>query len=135
MSADPGPYPNDPAVELPGPSWTVFEFLDQSEWWKPADLATAVRVEDLDPGHQRRLLAFLRRHADAYASWYFDLALSFLLTARGEMAQMDAEHACAEALDVCDNPSAWLEDQPLVVRLRELTEARAHAGDGPEWWE
>lgn len=125
-------------ADLPGPWWSLFDYLDQSEWWKPRD-TLPIRVAVMAPSHQRNLLRFLRAKAHGLSAAHAANSMMLMggaFAPRGEMAAWEFERGLdAEFEEIARDPAAWLEATPLVVRLAELVEGRAAAGDGPDWWE
>jgi hypothetical protein len=95
--------------------------LYQAEVWVAQD-GRELPLTAMTPEHRRNLLAFLRRNAARLklsAEW--DLAL-------GPQPSGDAASDCFDSMcdQIARTPAAeWLEEQPLVGRLRELVEADA----------
>lgn len=92
--------------------------LDQRVWWRPKD-AEPLRLEEMEPSHRAHLLAFLRRNAARYksAEWSF---LSSTGGHHGDMAGDMLDSIMDELLET--KPQNWIEQQPLVKRLRKLVE-------------
>jgi hypothetical protein len=102
----------------------LFEQLDQDETWTDSS-GTTWRLEDMEPSHRQNLLAWFHRNAarlqaEDESAWLggslpsvgtvaFDMVMGDVMSGLGMTAQ------------------EWLEEQPLIERLREL-EADAEAG-------
>lgn len=125
--------------DIPGPWWSIFDFLAQDEWWHPRELAAPIRVATMEPSHQRNLLRFLRRSAPRLPVAHTKRSIELLFgvfAPRGECARDNLERGIeVEFSDILDDPAAWLERQPLVTRLRDLVAVRDLIGAGAEWWE
>jgi len=103
--------------------------LEQDRWWVTHD-KRKLRVKGMHPKHRANTLAMLRRNAVDY----FNVAAFNVMGGVGALEPPD---------DVVDswqrsmgNPEAaaeWLEEQPLVRKLRRLVRRDARAGllDGP----
>jgi hypothetical protein len=121
---------SDPPPEGVG----LLELLDQRVWWRPKD-AEPLRLEEMEPSHRAHLLAFLRRNAGRYkrgAEWSF---LGSIGGHHGDMAGDMLDSIMDELLET--KPQNWIEQQPLVKRLRKLVKrdikaAEAAAAEGPE---
>lgn len=122
---------------LPDPDWSIFDFLDQDVWWKPRDLATAVRIDAMEPSHQRNLLAWLRRWGTGQrlSNAHFGYSMSLLLGLPNDMPESVCDELEREANEIHADPTGWLERTPLVTRLRDLVAMRTVLGGGPGWWE
>lgn len=123
------------ASKAPGPWWSIFDYLHQPTWWTPRD-AEPITLDEMEPSHRRNLLHYLRARAHSLVGAHIVESIRIIAGFNGDMAIEMAEHALeAEFEQIVTDPVAWLEQTPLVARLRELTEATAAVGAGPEWWE
>lgn len=93
--------------------------LYQDEVWITKDGHT-LRLVDMTPEHRQNLLAWIRRNSSR-------LKLSAELSlCTGPEPSGDAASDCFDSMfdEVLRTPAAqWIEEQPLVVRLRELVAA------------
>jgi hypothetical protein len=97
--------------------------LHQGEMWVAQD-GRALPLVDMDPDHRRNLLAWLRRNAKRL-KWSEEMSLCL-----GPQPSGDAASDCFDAMldRLAATPAAeWIEDLPLVARLRELVDADAPA--------
>jgi hypothetical protein len=96
--------------------------VDQADhWcaWGDEGQLVRFRLDDMPLAHRRRVLAWLRSHADQLHGQQLDLLSR--LRRRGQLSD-DAfanETATLEATE----PAVWLEETPLVRRLVQLTPA------------
>lgn len=107
----------------------ILAMLKQRVWWRPKDSEPA-RLVDLAPSHRAHLLAFLRRNAAHYkdaSEW-------------GLINSIDGSHHGDVAGDALDSmvdelmgtsPQDWIEQRPLVKRLRKLVKNDEKATVGP----
>ncbi|MDN5859952.1 MAG: hypothetical protein L0H84_15160 [Pseudonocardia sp.] len=74
-------------------------------------------IDDMSERHRRRVLAWLRAHADMLRDFHADH-----LTHRQKLGaiKLDQWSAQLAALDAT-TPAVWLDEQPLVRRLADLT--------------
>lgn len=99
----------------------VYELLDQDMVWETKDGMTLL-VEQMTPGHIHNLLAWFERKAPAIKE---RLAWHLLLNGPREDSS-DAVHDMFEHnMDVFDAqpPLVWLDEKPLIKKLRELQRA------------
>lgn len=95
--------------------------LYQDERWTTRDGKT-LALEDMTPEHRRNLLAMLRRRADSY-KLSAQMSLAYGMQPSGDAACDAFDAMCDE---IGRTPAAqWLEELPLVERLRELVGADA----------
>lgn len=106
----------------------VTEKLDQGKVWQTADGRTLL-LEEMTPRHRRNLLAWLERNATGLK---FHYELAFALSGSGPNGEA-AQDAFDDAVDglMRQSDEEWLEDLPLVQRLRELEQLYDHAVVGP----
>lgn len=93
-------------------------------------------VDDMGTWHRRRVLRWLREHAPMLRDWHADE-----LTRRQRLGKLTLHQWGAElaALDAT-SPEVWLDEQPLVRRLAELTPStpvpvrRLFIRNPRRWW-
>lgn len=99
---------------------STLELLAQRKWWYPAD-GRRLKVKQMTPGHRKNLLAWFERRA-----YYLQL-----LAIMNGLAERDVStggrrwHPDAELharLRERSSELNWLNDCPLIVRLRKLVE-------------
>lgn len=90
------------------PSYT--DILDQDQQWWPAS-GQPIQLDDMGPRHRRNTLALIRRQASQH-----------LLQIAIQAMDGGASDGVMDALTGAD-PEQWIEDEPLVIRLRELVAA------------
>jgi hypothetical protein len=96
--------------------------LDQTDhWcaWGDEGRLVRLRLDDMTVAHCRRVLAWLRAHADQLHSDRIDVLAR--LRRSGELT--DTEFAAEVATLEATEPAVWLEETPLVRRLVQLTPA------------
>lgn len=85
----------------------VLDLLDQRTWWITKD-RQVMQVDDMAPSHRANTLGLLRRGANT-------LHLAYGMQGVFSNAPDEVTNELAEG-----NPAEWLEEQPLVKRLRKL---------------
>jgi hypothetical protein len=101
----------------------VINCLYQAEVWTTKD-GREIALGDMTPEHRRNLLAWIRRRAEQL-KWSAELRIC-----AGPGPSGDAASDCFDAIfdEMLRTPAAeWIEEQPLVARLRELVDADAPA--------
>jgi len=100
------------------------QLLDQGQTWRTHD-GMPIRLVDMDPGHRRSTLAFLRRRS-AYLrnAYYFCEMTERLSWAPGYVLE---ELLTEYERSLTDHPDRWLERRPLVVALAGLVAEDEHA--------
>lgn len=93
----------------------VIETLWQDKTWTDGTGRTW-ELEDMEPRHQRNVLAFLWRHRERLEFMDAMDSLFGPMAPRGEMAAAEIDAGIAER-----TPEEFLDGCPLVIRLRELT--------------
>lgn len=120
-----------PTVAGPGPALTVDDphvladadvvtLLRQATYWRTRDRDGAlelVRLDELDPGHLARILAWLRGRATQLRE-----QAAGQLAAHWKAGRLDDHDFAAEhrQLGWSELAEVWLDDTPLVRRLVEL---------------
>jgi hypothetical protein len=119
--------------------WT--DLLQHDEVWRDAQ-GSILRLDDMDPGYCSRVRAFALRQADDV----YDLIGMQACAGPddlSEQASIDFDRAFADFLNEGDDPTAWLEQAPLLIALKYRSEglparpASCHCGypiqdgDGP----
>jgi hypothetical protein len=94
------------------------DVLHQDKEWLTKD-KRRLRLEDMTPSHRRNLLEFLRKRAFGLAFKDGIIMLAGPMAPGGDHAMDAAEEAVTWQID---NPQEWLENTPLVKRLKELIE-------------
>jgi hypothetical protein len=110
----------------------IMALLEQRTWWRPKGAEPAL-LTALAPSHRAHLLAFLRRNAALYKR--VD-ELAFIRTTtgpsgpQGDMSRDTVDREMTELLDT--TPQVWIEQRPLVKRLRRLVRRDEKAAEGTE---
>lgn len=105
----------------------LYDLLDQDVIWESKDGKTLL-VEQMAPAHIHNLLAWFERRAPAIKSRYdlrFALSGAEPLGPSGDMTCDAFESACDELWET--PPLVWLNEQPLIKKLRELQRAYREA--------
>lgn len=114
---------------------SVFSLLEQDVWWINRD-GGVEGLESMGSTRARALLNYLRRRAPLLPWQHVAMSCSVLGMLQGEMATDIATNALDREFDeILADPAGWLEERPLVKKLRAVIELRAYVGSGPEWWE
>lgn len=105
---------------LPGGRRDLLHLLGQAVIWRSygdESRLVTLYLDAMGTRHQRRVLAWLREHARMLRDFYADD-----LTQQQRMGKLELEEwgALLAALDAT-SPEVWLEEQPLVRRLVQLT--------------
>lgn len=102
----------------------IWQTLQQDVIWTAADGVT-LHLEEMTPEHRRRLLKWLERHAESLKTqylWHF-----FGVTGPSGEAAQDAFESAMDELE--RQPALdWLNEQPLVKRLRAIEYSQTLAG-------
>ena len=110
-------WPYSGRSEPPPDGVRALDMLDQDQWWRTRDGAT-MRLEDMEPEHRANLIKLLRRRAVSYHD-----AAAFRLACWADGEHGDAAHDALESAmreAEQERPTRWLEEQPLMRRLRQL---------------
>ena len=97
-------------------SWV--EILDQDDFWT-TDGGTAIDLELLSDQHRANVIGWLERNAQrlySFTEWRLFVA-GYQPTSDAASDAVDAAHSEFQAL----TPAKWLEETPLMKRLRELS--------------
>lgn len=104
----------------------ILDLLRQDEWWRPFE-KPPVRLVDMTVSHRRNLVAWLERRAfSLHLQESFRNAMIAVspIGPGGDMA-CDAFDSMSMEHDRKD-PREWLDEQPLVQKLRELIPPEKH---------
>lgn len=98
--------------------WT--DLLQHDEVWCDAQ-GSILRLDDMDPGYCGRVRAFcLRQAADVYD--LIGMQVCSGPEPGGEQAGIDFGRAFDAFLDAGEDPTAWLEQAPLLIALKYRAE-------------
>lgn len=90
--------------------------LDNDETWTTGDGET-IALEDMEPRHRRNVLAWLEKRAEAL-KLADDLSLCSVVGPSGDAASDMFEMSVGQQFEM--SAAEWLEEQPLVIALRDL---------------
>ncbi|MFE4915776.1 hypothetical protein ACFRCX_30190 [Streptomyces sp. NPDC056652] len=118
--------------------WT--DLLNQDQVWRDAQ-GTILSLDGMDPGYCSRVRAFVLRQADD-VHYLIGMQACSGGDHLSEQASIDFDRAFADFLDAGDDPTAWLEQTPLLVALKYRSEGlparptSCHCGYPIAWdWE
>lgn len=103
----------------------IAALLEQKRWWVSKD-GRRTRVGDMHPRHRANVLAFLRRNAVEL----HDGVTSAVMLGGGGMFEPPDEVVDEWVRSLGDRKAAdeWLDEQPLIRKLRKLVKADRRAG-------
>lgn len=93
---------------------SLLDHLEQVTYWN------GERLRSMEPEHKRNLLAWLMKHADSLKTAEENRFMSGPMPS-GDAATDGFDDVMGELLD--KDSHEWLDEKPLVVRLRELIRA------------
>lgn len=100
---------------------SALDLLDQDKIWVTRE-GEQMQLEDMEPSHRRRTLAFLARRMHGL----HEHLVRFYLTVPGPTAEIASHMFEREFSEFMNKPvETWFAEQPLVRRLTELVNADA----------
>lgn len=99
---------------------SMMRLLEQNVWWRPKG-AEPIKLKAMEPSHRYHLLNWLRRNAVRFknaADWGMVGSMTGPMGPGGDMAMDAVERIADEMFET--SPADWIEQQPLVIRLRKL---------------
>lgn len=128
MHSEPSPVPSDANLWPGEQPFTAFgqfgrgkldlRVFDQDIWW--VDITgTPHRLDEMRFDYQSNVIMFLREHADGYHA--ATVIRSCLQTVSDALGGHDPVTGLDARVIAAQDPLTWLEQTPLLRRLRELT--------------